>query len=149
MHRGLTRLCFCCLAAGLLKSAGAQTALTWQEVRAKFEAANPTLQAGQIGVDESRAQEITAYLRPNPTLDCWRIRSIRSPAAAARPVRVSAVGGEHHLLCTSGSTSASCGSRARRKRPTSPCPDQADLERTLLFDLRSAFVQTLQDKAVS
>ena len=31
----------------------AQRALTWQEVRDKFEAANPTLRAGQIGVDES------------------------------------------------------------------------------------------------
>src|SRR5271167_4976437 len=44
-----------------------QQALTWQDVRTKFEAANPTLKAGQIGVSESRAQEITAYLRPNPT----------------------------------------------------------------------------------
>ena len=46
----------------------AQKALTWQEVRDKFEAANPTLRAGQIGIDESRAQEITANLRPNPNL---------------------------------------------------------------------------------
>jgi len=46
----------------------AQKALTWQEVRDKFEAANPTLRAGQIGIDESRAQEITANLRPNPSL---------------------------------------------------------------------------------
>jgi hypothetical protein len=38
----------------------AQKALTWQEVHDKFEAANPTLRAGQIGVDESRAQEIAA-----------------------------------------------------------------------------------------
>src|ERR1700743_3920383 len=45
-----------------------QKALTWQEVRDKFEAANPTLRAGQIGIDESRAQEITANLRPNPDL---------------------------------------------------------------------------------
>src|ERR1700719_3135327 len=46
----------------------AQKALTWQEVRNQFEAANPTLRAGQIGIDESRAQEITANLRPNPNL---------------------------------------------------------------------------------
>ena len=47
-------------------SAFAQKALTWQEVRAKFEALNPTLRAGLIGIDESRASEITAFLRPNP-----------------------------------------------------------------------------------
>ena len=45
-----------------------QKALTWQEVRDKFEAANPTLHAGQIGIDESKANETTAYLRPNPNL---------------------------------------------------------------------------------
>jgi len=54
-----------CLAAG----AAAQTPqvpLTWSEIRDRFRATNPTLQAGQIGIDESRASEITAYLRPNP-----------------------------------------------------------------------------------
>src|SRR6266481_609587 len=54
------------LAAVSARSAWAQKAMTWQEIRDKFEAANPTLRAGQIGIDESRAQEITAYLRPNP-----------------------------------------------------------------------------------
>ena len=43
-----------------------QQALTWEQVRDKFEAANPTLKAAQINIDESRANEITAYLRPNP-----------------------------------------------------------------------------------
>src|ERR1700733_8436079 len=46
-----------------------QQPLTWQEVQDKFHAANRSLQAGQIGVDESRASETTAYLRPNPTLN--------------------------------------------------------------------------------
>src|ERR1700689_1756193 len=56
------------LTAAFAESASAQKALTWQEVRDKFEAANPSLRAGQIGIDESRAEEITAYLRPNPNL---------------------------------------------------------------------------------
>ena len=43
-------------------------ALTWQEVHDKFEATNPTLLAAKIGIDESKADEITAYLRPNPDL---------------------------------------------------------------------------------
>lgn len=69
MHRAVTRMCFgLVLAVVLLESGFAQTALSWEKVRARFEAANPTLRAGQIGVDESRAQEITAYLRPNPTV---------------------------------------------------------------------------------
>ncbi len=63
------RFCFWIfLISALGECAVAQKALTWQEVRDKFEAANPTLRAGQIGIDESRAQEITANLRPNPSL---------------------------------------------------------------------------------
>src|SRR5579864_9147353 len=56
------------LLVGLLvtPSAFAQTGFTWQEIRARFEATNPTLQADQIGIDESKANEITAFLRPNP-----------------------------------------------------------------------------------
>ena len=38
-------------------SAPAQTPLTWEQVRQRFEQSNPTLQAGQIGIDESKAQE--------------------------------------------------------------------------------------------
>src|SRR5262245_38765532 len=44
----------------------AQAALTWSDVRTRFQATNPSLQAGQIGIDESKAAEITANLRPNP-----------------------------------------------------------------------------------
>src|SRR5208337_1657193 len=46
-----------------------QQALPWEKVRQKFEAANPTLKAAQINIAESRANEITAYLRPNPSLN--------------------------------------------------------------------------------
>ena len=40
----------------------AQTALTWEQVRQRFVQANPTLLAGQLNVDESKAEEITAFL---------------------------------------------------------------------------------------
>ena len=63
MKLAWSRLCLAiCASAVLAGSALAQKALTWEEIRAKFEAANPTLRAGQIGIDESKAQEITAYL---------------------------------------------------------------------------------------
>ena len=56
------------VAGGLAGGAHAQQAFTWAELRAKFQAANPNLIAGQIGIDESKANEITAFLRPNPNL---------------------------------------------------------------------------------
>jgi outer membrane protein, heavy metal efflux system len=44
----------------------AQQSLTWEQVKSKFEAANPSLKANALTVQEAHAQEITAYLRPNP-----------------------------------------------------------------------------------
>src|ERR1700751_858465 len=69
MQQIIQRVCLAVLvAAGLASAARAQTALTWEEVRARFESNNPTLMADKVGVDESKAQQITAYLRPNPQL---------------------------------------------------------------------------------
>src|ERR1700684_3577844 len=48
--------------------AGAQQALTWDQVRSRFEQNNPTLLADKLNIDESKAEEITAHLRPNPGL---------------------------------------------------------------------------------
>jgi hypothetical protein len=69
MKRVFIRLCFGLLKLGVSAESGfAQQTLSWQEVRNRFHAANRTLRAGQIGVEESRA-EIIAYLRPNPNLN--------------------------------------------------------------------------------
>src|SRR6202035_3106544 len=57
--------CFAALAM-LCLSASAQQSLTWEQVKTKFEAANPSLKVNALMVDESKAQEVTAHLRPNP-----------------------------------------------------------------------------------
>jgi hypothetical protein len=44
--------------------AAAQQPLTWEQVQQKFDVANPTLRAGALNIDESKANEITAFLRP-------------------------------------------------------------------------------------
>src|SRR5215472_12517899 len=66
-RRGLRHACMATFAAGFVPTAlFAQTAFTWQQIKAKFATTNPTLQAAQANIDESRAAEITAFLRPNP-----------------------------------------------------------------------------------
>src|SRR5690348_14206340 len=45
-----------------------QQSLTWQQIRDRFVANNPTLLADRLTIEESRADEITAFLRPNPNL---------------------------------------------------------------------------------
>ena len=56
------------LVAGITGRAAAQQALTWEQVRERFLANNPNLSASRINIEEIRANEITAGLRPNPDL---------------------------------------------------------------------------------
>src|SRR5579871_1903800 len=62
------RISILCVLVGSVASraVGQTTALTWEDVRDRFRATNPTLQAGQVGIEESKATEMTAFLRPNP-----------------------------------------------------------------------------------
>ena len=52
--------------AATVPGAFAQTSYSWDQVKARFEATNPALKADADNVDEMRAEEITAFLRPNP-----------------------------------------------------------------------------------
>src|SRR6516162_5511096 len=122
--------------------------LTWEEVKARFETNNPTLRAGEIGIDESKANEITAYLRPNPTLTLL--------ADQIDPFSGGPSHGPFAYLLSSATVSYLHERRHKRELRLESAQDatkvavsgQADLERTLLFNLRGAFVQTLQSKAV-
>src|SRR5260370_3235777 len=136
------------LAVLLAESCFAQKALTWQEVRDKFEAANPTLRAGQIGIDESKAQEITAYLRPNPNLTL----STDGPQVAPFEGVWRPLAGTQYspLFSHLPERQHKRDLRLERAQKTTgiAVSSQADLERTLVFTLRTAFVQTLQQKAI-
>jgi len=126
----------------------AQKVLTWRDVQVKFETANPTLRAGQIGVDESRAQEITAHLRPNPTLtltgdqiDPFPGGPSHGPFAFFLPLATVDYLHERQHKRELRLESAQDATKIA-------ISDQADLERSLLFNLRMAFVETLQQKAI-
>jgi cobalt-zinc-cadmium efflux system outer membrane protein len=123
-----------------------QQPLTWQEVQDKFHAANRSLQAGQIGVDESRASETTAYLRPNPTLNV--LNDQINPFNGGPPHNTFGF-----LLSTASVSYLHERERKRELRLESAqdatkiaVSGQADLDRNLIFNLRMAFVQTLQGK---
>ena len=121
---------------------------TWEQIRDRFQASNPTLRAAQIGIDESRAQEITAYLRPNPDF------SLLTDGTQIAPQN----GVWQPFAGTLFQTTFSYLHERRHKRELRRESAQketeitvaqyADQERTLLFNLRTAFVQTLQQKAI-
>ncbi len=125
----------------------AQKVLTWQQVRDQFEATNPTLLAGRTGIEEARAQEVTAYLRPNPdmttTVDQFApfngnpYRPLGSLLPLVSASYLHERGGKRELRLESA-----------RKATAVAMSQLADQERTLLFNLRNAFVQTLQQKSV-
>ena len=135
------------IAAMLTTRVSAQTAFTWQQIKERFEATNPTLRAGQIGIDESKAQEITAYLRPNPdftsTLD--QIQPFNGnpyrPFGNALPLFTANYLHERQHKRELRLESA-------RKATGIAISQLADQERNLLFSLRNSFVQALQAKAV-
>ena len=125
----------------------AQKPMSWDEVRDRFRQNNPQLLAGRTGVEETRANEITAGLRPNPqlsfTIDQWnffRTDPFRPFAASQTISSVSQLierRGKRGLRVESAKL-ATAMSRT----------DLVDLERQIVFTLRDAFVRTLQAKSV-
>ena len=126
----------------------AQQALTWDQVRAKFEETNPTLKADALGVDEMKAEEITAFLRPNPQFTMLADGTQIVPHDGAwTPFR-----GTYEQPTFSYLHERDHKRELRLKSAqegTQIAQSQhEDLDRTLIFTLRSAFVQTLQAKFV-
>lgn len=126
----------------------AQSVLTWEQIKERFEAGNPTLKASRLSIDESRAGEITAFLRPNPELSLvvdglqvapnqgtWRPLSgvEQTPGMSYLHERQH----KRELRRDSAQQSTAVAESA-----------YSDQERSLLFNLRNAFVQILQAKAV-
>lgn len=135
------------LSEAVLSQALAQTALSWQQVRDQFEAINPTLKSAQLSIDESRAAEITAYLRPNPDLTLTMDGFQPAPNGGVwRPLS-----GVYQSPSFSYLHERAHKRELRRdsaKESTAVAESSyLDQERGLIFNLRSAFVSTLQAKA--
>jgi cobalt-zinc-cadmium efflux system outer membrane protein len=148
MRATLSVLIAGCISHGILmQCASAQVSYSWQQVKDKFESTNPTLKAAQLSIDESKAAEITAYLRPNPDLTLLMDGTQLAPSLGVyRP-----------LSGTDYSPSVSYLHEREHKRElrlegAKKSTDIAissyqDQERGLVFNLRNAFVQVLQAKA--
>ena len=138
-----TLLMACCTPRAL-----AQQSYTWDQIKAKFDADNPTLKADQSNVDEMKAEEITANLRPNPqvgvTADGTQIapnKGVWEPLAGTFVVPSISYLHEREHKRELRLKSAQQGTQIAASQ-------HDDLERTLLFTLRAAFVQVLEAKAI-
>lgn len=137
----------CMLMIYLAQTLTAQQAYTWQQIREKFETNNPTLRAGEIGIAESRADEITAYLRPNPDFTVTADQIQPFPSTPYQPL-ASLLQAESVSYLHERQGKRELRRESAQKATAITVSQQADQERTLLFTLRNAFVQTLQAKAV-
>jgi len=140
---------FCALGIALhVSQASAQQGLTWDQVKAKFESANPALKADADNVDEMRAEEITAFLRPNPQFTMSVDGNQAAPhngvwtpfkGTTEQPNFSYLHEREHKRELRL--ESAQEGTRITQSQ-------HEDLERNMVFALRAAFVGTLQAKFI-
>jgi cobalt-zinc-cadmium efflux system outer membrane protein len=126
----------------------AQQSLTWDQVKARFEAGNPALRADADNVDEMKAEEITAYLRPNPQFTVSADGTQIAPSHGDwQPLAGTFVSPNVSYLHERDHKrelrleSAQEGTRISQA-------EHEDLKRTMEFTLRDAFVQTLEAKTV-
>ena len=131
----------------------AQQSFTWEQVKSRFETNNPELKADADSVDEMKAAEVTAFFRPNPLV------GLSSDGIQVAPHTTPGLG-THWLPLTGAQLVPSIRYLHERKHKRELRLQSAkegtqiagsqheDLERSLLFILRTSFVQTLQAKAV-
>ena len=103
-----------------------QQSFTWEQIRDKFLATNPSLQAQAQSIESSRSNEITAGLRPNPQF---------------QNDTTSATIGIYQQFEIAGKRSARIESA--RLATSISRTDSADARRDLVFNLRQAFVAAL------
>ncbi len=146
--RSLTAACVLLVAAAMTPFARAQQPLDWDQAKARFIASNPALRADADNVDEMKAEEITAYLRPNPQFTLAADGTQIAPHDGAwQPTKgtteqpnVSYLHERDHKR-ELRLESAQEGTRITQSQ-------HEDLQRNMVFALRTAFVGTLQAKYI-
>jgi cobalt-zinc-cadmium efflux system outer membrane protein len=126
----------------------AQQSLTWDQVKAKFEAVNPALKADADNVDEMKAEEITAYLRPNPQFSLLADGTQIAPHDSVWTPFKGTYEQPNFSYLHERDHKRELRLESAKEGTHISESEHEDLKRNLEFTLRSAFVQTLEAKAV-
>lgn len=137
---------------GLSSSSPGQTSpvqlWTWDQVKDRFEQNNTTLMAAKLNIDELKAQEITAHLRPNPDFTLTADGTQISPSHGIwQPFAGTFISPAVSYLFERRNK-RNLRFQAAKEGTAIGAAQASDSERTLVFNLRSAFVSILQSKAV-
>jgi cobalt-zinc-cadmium efflux system outer membrane protein len=121
---------------------------TWDQVKDRFHLSNTTLQAGKLNIDELKAEEITAHLRPNPDFTLSADGTQISPSHGVwTPLAGTFISpGVSYLF--ERRNKRGLRTESAKVGTVIGIAQQSDSERNLLFNLRSVFVGVLQAKAV-
>jgi cobalt-zinc-cadmium efflux system outer membrane protein len=126
----------------------AQQALTWDQVKARFEANNPALKADALNVDEARAEEITAHLRPNPDFSLAEDGTQIAPNNGIwQPLSGTTITPTLSYLWER-QNKRNLRLQSAQSATQVAASQHEDLKRTLEFTLHTAFTNTLQAKAI-
>ena len=137
-----------CALLAWVSMAHAQTALTWTDVQARFLTRNLSLAASALNIDEAKANQVTAGLRPNPqfslTADQLQFYPGGDPFRPLANIQfnpsISQLWERGHKRQLRVDSAALGVAQAQT--------DTLDLRRTLLFNVRDAFNRTLTAKAL-
>ena len=148
LGRSLAVACGLVLASAISPVVFAQQPLDWDQVEARFIASNPALKADADNVDEMKAEEITAFLRPNPQFNFAVDGNQAAPhngvwtpfKGTTEQPNVSYLHERDHKR-ELRLESAQEGTRITQSQ-------HEDLQRNMIFALRTAFVGTLQAKYI-
>ena len=148
LRRTLAMACGLIVALAIPPVVFAQQALDWEQVKARFIVGNPALKADADNVDEMKAEEITAYLRPNPQLTLSADGTQAAPhngvwtpfKGTTEQPNVSYLHEREHKR-ELRLESAQESTRITQSQ-------HEDLQRNMIFDLRAMFVATLQAKYI-
>ena len=133
------------LAAAL--HAAAQS-LTWEQAKAKFETVNPALMADADNVDEMQAEEITAFLRPNPQFTLSADGTQIAPHDGVLTPFKGTYEQPYFSYLHERDHKRELRLQSAKEGTRISASEHEDLKRNLEFTLRAAFVQTLEAKAV-
>ncbi len=134
-------------ATTLAQNSGQQKTITWQAAQDEFRANNSTLQASGITVDEARAEEITAYLRPNPDVNFGWDQLDFFTLHPFQPVSQSYIYGSISYL-HEREHKRELRLQSAKQGTAIALSTRNDQERNLMFSLRDAFVRVLESKAI-
>lgn len=121
---------------------------TWDQVKDNFRLNNTTLMATKLNVDESKAQEITAHLRPNPDFTLSADGTQIAPSHGVWQLFAGTFVSPGVSYLFERHNKRNLRFEAAKQGTAISMAQTADSERTLLFNLRTAFVGILQAKAI-